>query len=136
MPFRTSRRTLERSRFDTGGVVNPESAQSLSSYLFSDRGIYRPGETMHFGLITRSADWQATLSGLPLTVEITDPRGLVVSKTQVSLSAGAFDEVTYPHRPRRSREPTRPLLIWCAMRAGAIRSAAPRSVSRSSNRIV
>ena len=95
MPFRTSRRTLERSRFDTGGVVNPESAQSLSSYLFSDRGIYRPGETMHFGLITRSADWQATLTGLPLTVEITDPRGLVVSKTQMSIAAGAFDEVTY-----------------------------------------
>ena len=95
MPFRTGRRALDTSRFDTGGVENPESAQQLSSYLFSDRGIYRPGETMHLGLITRSADWQASLTGLPLTVEITDPRGLVVKSQQVEISAGAFDEMTY-----------------------------------------
>ena len=66
MPFRTNRRTLETSRFDTGGVENAESAQQLSTYLFSDRGIYRPGETMHLGLITRSADWRSALAGLPV----------------------------------------------------------------------
>jgi len=95
MPFRTNRRTLETSRFDTGGVENAESAQQLSTYLFSDRGIYRPGETMHLGLITRSADWRSALAGLPVTVEIADPRGQIVSKTQLSTSAGAFDEVSY-----------------------------------------
>ena len=95
MPFRTNRRTLETSRFDTGGVENAGSAQQLSTYLFSDRGIYRPGETMHLGLITRSADWRSALAGLPVTVEIADPRGQIVSKTQLSMSSGAFDEVSY-----------------------------------------
>ena len=74
VPQRTAAQ-LDLSRFDTGGVENAESAQQLSTYLFSDRGIYRPGETTHLGLITRSADWRASLAGLPLDVEITDPRG-------------------------------------------------------------
>ena len=51
MPFQTQGRTLDLSRFDTGGVENAKSVQQLSAYLFSDRGIYRPGETTHLGLI-------------------------------------------------------------------------------------
>ena len=42
MPFRTGGRELDLSRFDTGGVESAESAQQVSTYLFSDRGIYRP----------------------------------------------------------------------------------------------
>jgi uncharacterized protein YfaS (alpha-2-macroglobulin family) len=95
MPFRTSGRTLETSRFDIGGVENPVSARQLSAYLFSDRGIYRPGETAHVGMITRSADWQSSPTACRSTIEITDPRGLVVQTTQVPVSAGAFDELTY-----------------------------------------
>ena len=58
LPFRTGGRDLDLSRFDTGGVESAKSAQQLSSYLFSDRGIYRPGETTHLGVITRTADWK------------------------------------------------------------------------------
>ena len=53
MPLR-SNRSLEMSRFDIGGVVNATSAQQLTAYLFTDRGIYRPGETTHLGLISRT----------------------------------------------------------------------------------
>ena len=81
MPFSTSGRELNLSRFDTGGVESAKSAQQLSTYLFSDRGIYRPGETTHLGVITRTADWKASLAGLPLDVEISDSRGMVVSRT-------------------------------------------------------
>ena len=95
MPFNTGGRNLNVSRFDTGGVVNEKSAQQLSAYLFSDRGIYRPGETTHLGVITRTADWKASLSGLPLDLEITDPRGVIVSRSQLTLSDASFDEVAY-----------------------------------------
>jgi uncharacterized protein YfaS (alpha-2-macroglobulin family) len=95
MPLRSNGRQLNLSRFDTGGVESARSAQQLSTYLFSDRGIYRPGETTHLGVITRTADWRASLAGLPVTVEITDPRGLIVSRTEMKLSAASFDEVTY-----------------------------------------
>src|SRR5205814_315358 len=53
MPLRGGNRSLELSRFDIGGVVNATSAQQLTAYLFTDRGIYRPGETTHLGLISR-----------------------------------------------------------------------------------
>jgi alpha-2-macroglobulin len=99
MPLRSNGRELELSRFDTGGVESARSAQQLSTYLFSDRGIYRPGETTHLGVITRTADWKASLAGLPLIVDITDPRGLVVSHTEVKLSLASFDEVTYTSQP-------------------------------------
>jgi uncharacterized protein YfaS (alpha-2-macroglobulin family) len=99
MPFGSRGRELNLSRFDTGGVENAKSARQLSAYLFSDRGIYRPGETTHLGLITRTADWKASLAGLPLTVEISDARGMVVSRTDMKLSAASFDEVTYTTQP-------------------------------------
>ena len=99
LPFRTGGRNLDVSRFDTGGVESAKSAQQLSSYLFSDRGIYRPGETTNLGVITRTADWKTTVSGLPLVVEITDPRGMVVSRNQLTLSSAPFDEITYASPP-------------------------------------
>jgi uncharacterized protein YfaS (alpha-2-macroglobulin family) len=99
MPLGSNGRDLDLSRFDTGGVESARSAQQLSTYLFSDRGIYRPGEVTHLGVITRTADWRASLAGLPLAVEITDPRGLVVSRNDLRLSAASFDEVTYTSQP-------------------------------------
>src|SRR5262245_34745095 len=99
MPFRTSGRALDLSRFDTGGVENAESDQQLSTYLFSDRGIYRPAETTHLGLITRTADWKSSLTGLPLEVEISDSRGAIVSRNTLKLSATAFDEISYTSQP-------------------------------------
>ena len=95
LPFRSGNRRLDLSRFDTGGVESAKSAQQVSAYLFSDRGIYRPGETTHLGLIARTADWRASLAGLPLDVEISDSRGAVVSRSQVTLSSSAFNEITY-----------------------------------------
>ena len=95
MPLRSNGRELNFSRFDIGGVESATSPQQLSSYLFSDRGIYRPGETTHLGVITRTADWKASLSGLPLMVDITDPRGLVVRHDELKLSPASFDELAY-----------------------------------------
>jgi len=95
MPFQTQGRNLDLSRFDTGGIENEKSAQQLSAYLFSDRGIYRPGETTHLGLIARTADWKSSLAGLPIEVEITDSRGAVVSRDALKLSATAFEEIAF-----------------------------------------
>jgi uncharacterized protein YfaS (alpha-2-macroglobulin family) len=95
MPYRANGRTLDMSRFDIGGVENAKSAGQLSAYLYSDRGIYRPGETTHLGVITRTADWKSSLSGLPLEVEITDSRGTAVNRNPVKVSTAGFDEVEF-----------------------------------------
>ena len=80
-------------------MENAASAQQLSSYLFSDRGIYRPGETTHLGMITRTADWKSSLTGLPVDFEISDPRGNVVRRDKIKLSGTAFDEVAFTTQP-------------------------------------
>src|ERR1019366_7613868 len=99
MPLRSNGRNLDLSRFETGGVENATSAQQLSSYLFTDRGIYRPGETTHLGMITRTADWKSSLTGLPVDVEITDARGNVARRDKIKLSETAFDELTFTTQP-------------------------------------
>ena len=68
LPFGADGRRLELSRFDTGGIDNAATAAELSAYLFSDRGIYRPGETAHLGMMVRTADWRTVPAGLPMVV--------------------------------------------------------------------
>jgi uncharacterized protein YfaS (alpha-2-macroglobulin family) len=92
-------RGLNFSRYDIGGVDSADSPQQLSTYLFSDRGMYRPGETTHLGLITRTADWKGSLAGLPIDVEITDPRGSLVSRTAVKLTDASFQEIAFTSQP-------------------------------------
>ena len=99
MPFVTQGRMLDLSRFDTGGIENEKSAAQLTAYLFSDRGIYRPGETAHLSMIVRTADWKSSLAGLPVEMEITDSRGTVVSRNPIHLSAAAFEEVAFTSQP-------------------------------------
>jgi uncharacterized protein YfaS (alpha-2-macroglobulin family) len=99
LSFRTGGRELDLSRFDTGGVENAASSEQLSTYVFSDRGIYRPGETAHLGLVTRTADWKSSLTGLPIDVEITDSRGTIVNRNSMKLAPLGFDEITYTSQP-------------------------------------
>src|SRR5208282_3219435 len=99
MPLQSSGRGLDLSRFETGGVENAASAEQLSSYLFTDRGIYRPGETTHLGMIARTADWKSSLTGLSVDVEISDPRGNVVRRDKIKLTETAFDEITFTTQP-------------------------------------
>ncbi|WP_081413108.1 alpha-2-macroglobulin [Chitinilyticum aquatile] len=92
---RAYERLLDMSRFDVGGIENAATPQQLSAFVFSDRGLVRPGETAHLGLIVRTASWKGELAGLPLEVEVTDPRGLPVYKQAVKLDATGFDTVDF-----------------------------------------
>ena len=95
LPILEHDRVLDYSRFDIGGEPNARSGGKLSAYLFSDRGIYRPGDTFHVGLIVRAADWAKKLAGIPLQAEIVDARGVVVESRKIKLPDGGFDEISY-----------------------------------------
>ena len=95
MPLNRADRQLDFSRFDVGGLQNARSQDQLSAYLFSDRGIYRPGETMHIGVIVKAADWSKPLAGVPLEAEVLDARGLVVKRERVRVAAGGFVEIAH-----------------------------------------
>ncbi len=92
IPYRRSQRMINYSRFDVGGVQSRHQAgKGLSAYLFSDRGIYRPGDTAHLAAIVRQRSWQP-LGKMPLEVVITDPRGSVVLAHKLELPASGFFE--------------------------------------------
>jgi uncharacterized protein YfaS (alpha-2-macroglobulin family) len=95
LPIDSHDRRLDYSRFDTGGELNPETEGELSAYLFSDRGIYRPGDLVHVGIIVRTADWAQSAAGVPLQAEIVDPRGLTVKKLPVSVDGSGFTAIDY-----------------------------------------
>jgi uncharacterized protein YfaS (alpha-2-macroglobulin family) len=95
LPIKTQRQTLNFSRFDIGGLSNSTEASKLSAYLFTDRGLYRPGETAHLTMIVRTANWQGALNGLPLTLQVTDPRGVSAQESTLALSASGFESVDF-----------------------------------------
>jgi len=96
LPVGRHDRYLDMSRFDVGGISDGSVGQKgLSAYLFSDRGLYRPGEEIRVGAIVRAKDWREKLGGIPVQVEITDARGLIVKKEQIKLSASGFEEIRH-----------------------------------------
>ncbi len=95
LPYERSERNLNFSRFDIGGVVTEGAADRLDAYLFSDRGIYRPGDEFHVGIIVKAANWRRPLAGIPLEASIMDSRGLEVKRQKISLTASGFEEVKY-----------------------------------------
>ncbi len=95
LPNGETDRNLDFSRFDVGGEVGSIHRGSLSGYLFSDRGLYRPGETFHIGLIVRAADWSRSVAGMPLKADIVDPRGVTVKQVPLQMDATGFAELAY-----------------------------------------
>ena len=91
LPLNNEGHALDLSRFDIGGESNELDGGTLKATLFSDRGLYRPGDTINLGYIVRAADWQQSLAGIPLHLEIVDSRGSVVQSKRLSLNASGFD---------------------------------------------
>jgi uncharacterized protein YfaS (alpha-2-macroglobulin family) len=98
LPIKSHLQPLDLSRFDVGGVSNRAERSALSAYLFSDRGIYRPGDEIRAAAIIKTQDWQALPAGLPLRVEITDPRGVAVKRETIKLSAEGLEPIVYRTR--------------------------------------
>lgn len=94
----TRGRSLDLSRFQIGGVQSNADRGALSAYLFSDRGIYRPGEEIRAAALIRSQDWSRSFDGVPLRLEITDPRGTVIRRDTFVPGSAGFGEIRQPTR--------------------------------------
>lgn len=95
MPFERADRQLDFSRFDIDGVENI-SAEQLDAFVFTERGIYRPGDEVHIGCIVKQRDWRGQLDGLPLEVEVIDARGTRAQVQKIALPAMGFAESNFP----------------------------------------
>ena len=94
LPFGRDDRLLNLSRFDTSGVTGL-APHDLTAFVFSDRGIYRPGDEARLGLIVKQRDWQGKLDGIPLRLDVVDPSGTTVQSRLMKLNAAGFLEATY-----------------------------------------
>jgi uncharacterized protein YfaS (alpha-2-macroglobulin family) len=94
IPYARNDRELNFSRFEIDGVDNvlPEN---LDAFVFTERGIYRPGDEIHIGLVVKQRNWQGQLKGLPVEAEVMDARGHNVQTKKVNLPETAFTELTY-----------------------------------------
>lgn len=63
---------VNTSRFDVGG--KRLNATGLDAYVYTERGIYRPGEKIHFAAIVRDYKWKA-VADLPVKCKILFPTG-------------------------------------------------------------
>jgi len=91
LPYAPRDRQLDFSRYDVGGIELADPAQ-LNAYLFSDRGIYRPGDPIHIGAVVKQFDWQGNLEGLPLEIAVRNPAGQDVKVERIRWpAAGLLD---------------------------------------------
>ncbi len=95
LPFNRNSRQLNFSRFEVGGLYRHSGeANQLNAFLFSDRGIYRPGDTVNLAAIVRHQDLSVP-PGIPLEVEIVNPRGSVVLTKRLTLPSLGFFDLDY-----------------------------------------
>ncbi len=84
-----SRTLITTSRFDVGGKRS--NLAGYDAFIYGDRDIYRPGETIHIATIIRDENWKAPAE-LPVYMKITTPRGKVFKTIRKTLDAnGAFE---------------------------------------------
>ena len=99
MPYNRSSRQINLSRFDIGGVRPAgQDDKSLNAYLFSDRGIYRPGETVNLGMIVKNFD-MSNVEDIPLEVVIVGPRHQEAQVRRVSLPEKGFLDFQFATEP-------------------------------------
>jgi len=95
IPWARHERLLDISRYDVGGVAYSD-ASALTAALFTERGIYRPGEEIHVGGIVRQRDWLGELAGLPVELVVVNSKRDVAGRYPLKLEAGGVFSHTIP----------------------------------------
>lgn len=106
LPFERDDRQLQFSRYDVGGLYTPVQdpnsittrADSLQAYLFSERGIYRPGDELRAAIIVRLPKWEK-LEGIPLEAVLSDVKGRQVKSQKFNFQGAGVEEFNYKTDP-------------------------------------
>ncbi len=88
---------VEYSKFDIDGTFASNTAP-MNAYIFSDRGIYRPGENIVIGAIIKNKAFKS-VAGVPVKFEIDDPRGRIIMERTISLGADGMIDITHTISP-------------------------------------
>lgn len=84
--------SIEMSRFDVGGRV--PNKNNLNAYIYAERNLYRPGETIHASVIVRTEE--LNLPGeMPVKLKLVMPNGKEFSTKRKTLNEQGACEVEY-----------------------------------------
>ncbi len=91
LPLNRLDRRLDHSRFDTGGLTSGLPG-TLDAFVFTERGVYRPGDTVHASLIVRRRAGGLPPAGLPVTVNVWNAASRLVFSRTMPLPADGVME--------------------------------------------
>ncbi len=92
IPIRRGGRDIVYSRYDTSGKsISEIRDKQVDSYIFTDRGIYKPGEKIKFSVILKN-EANTVLTGFPINIEIENPDGKIIFDKNISSPANGFIE--------------------------------------------
>lgn len=84
---------VETSRFDVGGL--PENAAGYQAFLYGDRDMYRPGETLRLHSVVRNADWEPALD-VPVKIKLLLPNGKEYAALKQTLNKEGAADLSFP----------------------------------------
>jgi len=91
LPFSSTKVNL--SRFEVGGKRN--NPTGFDAFVYPERDIYRPGETLHFSVILRDQQWRSP-GELPLKLRFLQPNGKEFKAMRKTLNAEGSLESELP----------------------------------------
>jgi len=75
------------SSFDTGGVV--VAPDETRAFIYTERGVYRPGDTIHLSVIARNKD-NTFPENHPITLEVYNPKNQLMVKQTTQKGTDGF----------------------------------------------
>ncbi|MDR2583404.1 MAG: hypothetical protein LBC75_07995 [Fibromonadaceae bacterium] len=84
----------ETSRFDVGGVQE-ENSNKARLFGYTERGVHRPGDTIHFAGIVRET-LEKPLTNVQMSVAVKNPLGAVVFESTAKTSANGMFSLDIP----------------------------------------
>jgi uncharacterized protein YfaS (alpha-2-macroglobulin family) len=100
IPYNRYTRQINYSRFNVGGEYAYFSDnERVNAYMFTDRGIYRPGETVNIGMIVKGKNLQ-NLGNIPLELVVRDAQYTEVYVEKIKLAQFGFVDASFITKKR------------------------------------
>ncbi|MDR2055219.1 MAG: alpha-2-macroglobulin family protein, partial [Desulfovibrio sp.] len=96
MPLNDGARKVDYSAFPTAGRLAPPGG--IAAYVFAQRGMFRPGETLRFGCAVRRTDWKELPPDMLLQAVLINPVGTEVLRRTFSAGAEGLAEIAWQSR--------------------------------------
>ncbi len=85
---------LDYSRYNVDGILGSRT-KAVEAHVFTERGVYRPGDAIHFGSIVKRRDWEAVIEGLPVQAMLSDSEGNRIATRNFKLPSDGLIEGSF-----------------------------------------